>query len=459
MLLTLYLVAALASTWALLRSDQANLFHLIGRGSGASIAEGAEASGKERAEAGRFNSLKTSLLAAALAIYPLIYILALLHNIGELDNFSIRLPSDVYTDGLLWMAYATPGVGLAGLAAWRASLKTSVRTLIYFYSAVLVVLAWIMVWERLDLFLAAQLQSAERNILFFPFRLEQAWRSGVKTFFYASAFLLGTGYLISAPRTGVFAKRSVFLGLPSLLLYLHMLFVLGDWNYYLAGMRERCFKSHRFSAYRFIASAQLVRTPRASSMPAMLEEWAELEYQAGNRIKAVSLLKAIAARSAGKAFYSKAGKRAQRSLDALAKADSSGAPSGVRPMQLDLPIIKTASYLDQEWYALLSAVAFLKPSWTDLELKKRLLELSNTVQLHLPRLDNVPELIPALRQLDLPVTTCFLTSARLKAALAAGHVPFLSLYGHWVPISGFDPGRDGFYYYSYGDSPGLDWFR
>ncbi|MEO6095999.1 MAG: hypothetical protein ABIW76_10020, partial [Fibrobacteria bacterium] len=42
---------------------------------------------------------------------------------------------------------------------------------------------------------------------------------------------------------------------------------------------------------------------------------------------------------------------------------------------------------------------------------------------------------------------------------AAGHVPFLSLYGHWVPISGFDPGRDGFYYYSYGDSPGLDWFR
>ncbi len=432
---------------------------------------------EEREEALRFDSLQHSLLAAAMAIYPLVYILALLHNIGELDNFSIHLPSDVYTDGLLWMAYATPGVGLAGLAAWKTALKPGLRALIYFYGSVLVVLAWIMVWERVDLFLAAQLQSADRDTLFFPFRLEQAWRSGVKAFFYGSAFVLGIAYLVGARRTSVFARRTVFLGLPSMILYANMLFALGDWNYYLAGFRERCFNAHHFTAYRFAAKAQLARTPAAYATPRLLEEWAELEYQTGDKPKAIALLRDLSERCKRKPYYSKLGKRADRSLAALAaqailtdkadKADGAGKADKEKsapfllpvPLQLDLPVIKTASYLDQEWYALLSAVAYLKPSWTDLELKKRLLELSNTVQLHLPKLDNVPELIPALRQLELPVTTCFLTSDRIKAALAAGKVPFLSLYGHWVPISGYDAGRDGFYYYSYGASAGFDWFR
>jgi tetratricopeptide (TPR) repeat protein len=94
-----------------------------------------------------------------------------------------------------------------------------------------------------------------------------------------------------------------------------------------------------------------------------------------------------------------------------------------------------------------------------MELKKRLLDLSNTVQLHLPKLENVPELVPALRQLEIPVTTCFIDAARMRKALAEGRVPFLSLYGHWVPISGYDPGRDGFYYYSYGATGGQDWLR
>ncbi len=459
-LLFLYMAMAIWTAHSMRSPGRASLFRLSdGRAqSSESISKSAfghssSASAVEREEALRSHSLRQSCLAAALAILPLVYIMALLHNIGELDNFSIHLPSDVYTDGLLWMLYASPAVLLAGFAVWKASLKPGLRMLIYFYGAVLAVLAWILVWERIDLYLAAQFQGPDRETLLFPFGTEAKWRTGIKALYYASAFALGTAYLIGSKRSSVFVKRAMFLGLPSLIMYANMLFMLGDWNYYLAGMGERSFRSHDYGIYRFVAKARLVRTPQAYRTPYLLEEWAELEYQSGNREKAKTLLSDLSARCKHKPYYSKLAKRADRSLLMLAGKSAAAAA------QLDLPIIKTASYLDEDWYALLSAVAFLKPDWTDLELKKRLLDLSNTVQLHLPKLDNVPDLIPALRQLDLPVSTCFLTTERIQAALAKGRVPFLSLYGHWVPISGYDPGRDGFYYYAYSAPGGFDWFR
>jgi hypothetical protein len=105
-------------------------------------------------------------------------------------------------------------------------------------------------------------------------------------------------------------------------------------------------------------------------------------------------------------------------------------------------------------------VAYLKPDWTDLEMRKRLLDLSSTVQLHLPSLDNIPELVPAFRLLEVPATACFLTRDRLLAALGDGKVPYVILHGSWVPISGYDPGRDGFYYHLYpGSRPGAGLFR
>lgn len=455
-LLLSYLASANWTAWAILRPQRSGFFRLVQpdmTASAASDGRPASTSASERAEAVRFDSLRHSLLAAALAIYPLVYIMALFHSIGELGNFSIHLPSDVYSDGLLWMLYATPLVGLAGLGAWKAALKPGLRALLFFYGSVLAVLAWIMVWERFDLFLAGRFQGTARDALLFSYGIEETWRTAVKAFFYGSAFLLGTGYLVKAPRTGVFLRRALFLGLPSMLLYWNMLFVLGDWNHYLAGIRERSFQAHHYGVYRFISMSHLARTPDAHRIPGLLEEWAELEYQAGNREKAVSLLRDLSAHCRSKPYYAKVGKRADRALAAMEK------PASGPALQLDLPLIKPASYLDQEWYALLSAVAFLKPSWTDLELKKRLLDLSNTVQLHLPKLDNIPELIPALRQLDLPAAACFLSGERIKSALAAGHVPFISLYGRWVPISGFDPGRDGFYYYAYDAPVGFDWFR
>jgi hypothetical protein len=440
-LTALYLGSAGVTGWAMGRPERAQFFRV-----------GLQSASAEAREAAPWQTL----LAAGLAIYPLIYILALLHNIGELESFSIHLPSDVYTDGLLWMIYATPGVALAGYAAWKAAVKPGLRVLIFFYASVLVVLAWIMVWEKVDQMLLAQFYGSDREPLLFAFSAEAHFRSVVKWFFYASAFLLGSGYLIGAARTSVFAKRAFFLGVPSFLLYANMLFLLGDWNYFLSALRQKLLESHDYGLYRLAAGAQLARVPSAYRAPYVLDELAEVEYQSGRRERAKALLAELARRCGDRPYYARLRKRAQASLARLASPPAAGA----KELMLELPVIKPASYLDTDWYALLSAIAFLEPKWTDLELRKRLLDLSSTVQLHLPKMDNIPELGPGLRQLGIGYSACFLTADRIKRALAADKVPFVSLYSHWVPVSGYDPGRDGFYYYSYrAHEASPDWFR
>lgn len=441
LLTALYLLAAAGTARAFSRPSRSEFFRL-----GLSPAARAE----------RDASPLQTLLAAGLAIYPIVYIVALLHNIGELESFSIHLPSDVYTDGLLWMAYATPAVALAGFAAWKASVKPGLRVLIFFYCAVLVVLAWIMVWEKTDQFLLTMFYGQEREPLFFGYLAEGKFRSVLKWFFYSGAFVLGSAYLIGAARTSVFLKRALFLGAPSFLLYANLLFLLGDWNYYLAGLREKFLERHDYALYGLTARAGLARTPSAYRAPHVLEEYADLEYQGGNTEKAKTLLGDLVRRCRGLPYYARLEKRAKTSLENLAAKPKQGR----RALALDLPVIKPASYLDPEWYAVLSAVAYLKPEWTDLEMKKRLLDISATVQLHLPKADNLPELGPALRQLGIPYSACFLTADRMRQALSAGKVPFISLYGHWVPVSGYDPGRDGFYYYSYrAPENASSWFR
>ncbi len=449
LLIGFYLLAAGASAWAMVHNGRSEYFNIVSENAG-------------QLDRSRLGSI---ILLASLAIFPWTYILALIHNIGELEGFSIRLPSDVYTDGLIWMLCAVPVVALLSWVAWKAKLQAKLRTLVYFYAAILVILLWIMIWEKCDQTILNQIYGVAREPLFFSYLGEIRFRILVKSIFYAGAFLLGIGYLVQSARTSVFLKRTIFLSLPSLLLYANMLFVIGDWNYYLAGLRQMALNGHHFQLYRFAANAGLARTPSAFRNPSILEEWTELEYQSGNRDRALGLMDRLVVQCGDKPYFARIRKRTERSLAALKRVHADSTKPGtdsdvtVGHIKLDLPVIKSAAYLDQEWYALLSAVAFLKPSWTDLELKKRLLDLSNRVQLNLPKLDNVPELIPALRLLEIPVSTCFLTNSRIKQALTAGHVPFLSLYGHWVPITGYDSGRDGFYYYAYQAPGGWDWFR
>jgi hypothetical protein len=449
-LLALYLAAGAWSAFAMGRPDRDRYFAL---GFGAAEAGRDPRANPSGAHAAKGWLSTPALLGSALAFYPLVYIVALAHNIGELQNFSIHLPSDVYTDGILWMLYATPGVALAGLVAGRAGFVPGLRSLIFFYAGVGAVLGWIMVWERCDIWLSALVPGSDREAMLFGSSADRTYRAIVKSVFYGGAFALGVSYLAGSRRTAIFARRAVFLALPSLLAYFNMLFALGDWNFFLDGVRERALENHRYGVFRFASRAGLARTPAAYATPALLDEWAELEYQSGRRDRAMELMERLKARCGNKTYYAKLRKRADSELSAL-RAKGIQASS-----QLDLPVIKPASYLDQEWYALLSAVAYLKPDWNDMELKKRLLDLSNTVQLHLPKLDNVPELIPALRQLEIPATPCFLDAGRMRKALSEGKVPFLSLYGHWIPISGYDAGRDGFYYYSYGVPAGQDWLR
>lgn len=431
-LVAVYLAACAATTWAMSRPDRASLFRLPTDG---------------RTDSGPRYPFRESLLTASLAILPLIYIVSLVHNIGDLGTFSIRLPSDVYTDGARWMAYAIPGVLLLAWLGWMTSYRPGLRALLFFYAGVLVVLFWIMVWERLDQAALAAFDLEERDPLLFHFDAEQTWRLSVKWLFYGATLVLGITYLVGAARSAVFAKRALLLGLPSLMLYCNMLFFLGDWNRYLGAFREGAYALHHYGAYRYAAMAQLARTPGAYRATPLREEWADLEYQAGNLPRAKALYAEVVEQGRRNPWHARLGRRAEATLARLEKPGGDG-------VRLDLPVIKPASYLDREWYALLGAVAYLRPDWTDLELRKRLLDLSSTVQLNLPKLENLPELAPAFRQLGIPISPCFLTRERAVAALKAGRIPFLSLHGRWVPLSGYDSGRDGFYYWSYRDRRG-----
>ncbi len=437
LLLGVHLAACLATAWLVNSGSGSRLFPL-----------GLEPSDKPV-------SLGEAVLASSMGLFPWVYILALIRNIGELENFSIHLPSDVYTGGLRWMAYSTPLVLAMGWAAWKTRVRPTLRSLLYFYASILVVLAWIMVWEKTDQFLL-QIIDVNREPILFGYALENHYRSWVKGFFYGSAFIFGTGYLARAARTHVFLKRALFLGVPSILLYANMLFVLGDWNFYLSGLREHFFEEHQYAFYRAVAKAELSRTPRAYRVPEIIDGLAELEYQEGGIAEAKKLFGYEREACLHHPYYARYLQRSEKALAHLEKPAGSVVKSEI---QLEVPVIKPASFLDQDWYALLSAVAFLRADWTDLELRKRLLDLSGSIQLRLPKLGNVPELVAVLRQLDIPAAACFLTEARIRAALGAHKVPFLSLNGRWVPITGYDAGRDGFYYYAYPATSKHDWFR
>jgi tetratricopeptide (TPR) repeat protein len=431
-LLALYLGACGFTTWAMSRESRSAFFTLP-----------TNPIGQDK----RSGTFPESLLTLSMAIFPLAFLLSLVRQIGELGDFSIRLPSDVFLRSFAGMAYAAPVVLLLAWGTWKASYRPGLRALVYFHAAVAVVLGWIMVWERLDQIMAALFDVGDRNPLFFSYASEIAWRSAVKWFFYGASFLLGVAYLVGAARTSAFFKRALVLCIPTLMLYANMLFVLGDWNLYLGAFRDGAYALHHYTAYRLAAQSSLLRTPDAYDAPALREEWADLEYQSGRIDMARNLLARLSEDGRRHPYHAILGRRADSSLARLAR------PHG-EAVVLDLPVIQPASYLDKEWYALLGAVAFLKPEWTDLDLRKKLLDLSSTVQLHLPNLENLPELAPAFRQLEIPISPCFLTKERAVAALKAGKIPFLSLDGHWVPLSGYDPGRDGFYYYSYRDQRG-----
>lgn len=435
-LLGLYLAAGAASAWALAWSERAVLFNL---------GPAPDPNGSP--------SFAESLVAVGLAVLPMVYVLALVHNIGELGSFSIRLPSDVYTEALRWVVLAVPGV-LAGAWAARVSgWRPGIRVLLFLYAGLAVVLVWFMVWERVDQALLALEGIEEQEPQFFSYQAEILWRAWVKYFFHGGGFVLGVAYLAGAARTSVFAKRAMLLGGPSLLLYVNMLFALGDWHRHLGALGDAAYARSHLGTYRLLAWSQLARTPSAYRSPFLREEWMELEYQSGDTVRARALLERLVRDGQEHPWHAPIGRRAERSLAALAS------PHGA-PVTLDLPVIRPASYLNRDWYALLGAVAFLKPEWNDIELRKRLLDLSTTVQLNLPRLETLPDLAPAFRQLGIPFSPCFLTKDRAVDALRRGDVPFLSLYGQWVPLSGYDSGRDGFWYHSYSDPPrGTGLFR
>ncbi len=386
------------------------------------------------------------LLAAAYAIYPLVYLVGLVHYIRDLQAFSIHLPSDVYTSSLIWMAYATPAVLLFALALRFFQLRFGLRQLLFFYAGLMVLSLWIGIWGKSDEFLLHLIAPQEKHPLFFSFPVEEKLRMLLRDGILFLGFFMGSLYLLPSRSSAVFIRRSSFLSLPSLVFYSQLLFLTGDWNYYLAGLRENQYQNHHYTVYHLLGNTELKRIPNSYTAPYLWGQLAELAYQTGAKEKAKTYLQQAQKIAEKKTYYAPLLRNITWQLNHLQQQHTQQNENSV---SLELPIIKPATYLTADWYALLSAVSYLEPKLADIDLKKKLLTLSETIQIQLPDIHSAPQIVPVLKQLNVPHVVCYIDTLKIKNALRQHLVPYIFMPGGWAVISGYDAGRDGFYFYAY----------
>lgn len=443
-LVFLFVAAASFSTFWVIRNGGLDLFHFAPVTS--SFSQGGD-TGK---------SLRQSLMVALLALLPIAYTLALAAQWVELQSFSIRWPASVYLDALVWAAMSLPLILVLGVLLWRSSLQAHLRLILLFYAALTVVGLWTGIWAVLDEQVLEWLWGGIREPLLFDPWTEATYRHAVQVFYFTSGAFLAIGYLVLAQGGAAFLRRALFIGLPAGLAYAHMLFVLGDWNYYLGALQAALLREQYLVPYSWVAAGKTARVPEAFRTPYDLEELAEFHYQSGDTDGAMDQWRRIQTLvqngNPARPYASDLGLRAEHYLGHLQQRSSPKSDSlhlGNNPSELPLRLIRPAAYLDADWYALLGAIGFLRPTWSDLEIKKRLLSVSSSLQMDLPAITGIPALRVILDKLGIAHRTGFADGQRLRQALARGLVPFIHLDGQWVSVSGYDAARDAYLYHRY----------
>lgn len=389
-------------------------------------------------------TLWQSWVTAFIAISPLAYLAALFRSLSELRAFSIQWPASVYVDALKWSFASLPLVLVLGWLLWRSSLQARVRTILVFFVALFLVGLWILLWGTLDTRLLSWIWGGTREPLLFDPWTEDRFRFYVKCFFFSSGALLGIDYLILATSAATLLKRALFIGVPAGLIFAHMLFLLGDWNYYLGALQSTLLREQKLQGYALLAACKTARVPEAFRTPYDLEELADFRFQNGDTAAAKSLWTRMRASLGDRPYASVLRQRAEHYLEALDSPRDQG-------VELPLRLIRPATYLDADWYALLSAIGYLRPSWSDLEIKKRLLTVSPALQMDLPTLNGVPILRSVLDRLGIPHRAGFTDGHRLRQSLHLGLVPFVNLSGVWTAVAGYDAARDAYVLYRYPD--------
>jgi hypothetical protein len=436
-LVSIHLISVGFSSWLIFRAKGLELFHF-------------GPVTKIEVPTSPANHIGQSLMAAGIAILPLAYLTGLATQLFELRAFSIQWPASVYLDALIWALLSLPLVLALGYLLWRSPLRSHARTILLFFASLAVVGAWVAVWEVFDTYLLDWLWGGIREPLLFDPRTEQDFRKAVKIFFFASGGLLAIDYLVLAQGSAAFARRALFIGLPAGMAYAQMLFILGDWNYYLGALQSTLLREQHLGAYSLVAASKAARVPDAFRTPYDLEELAEYHYQGGDTSQARAYWRRIQFRlesgSYEKPYASTLGRRAGHYVGHLEKRSQENPSAAV---SLPLRLIRPAAYLDSDWYALLSAIGYLRPNWSDLEIKKRLLSVSSSLQMVLPALTSLPTLRVYLDKLGIEHRAAFADRSRLREALARKSVPFVNLNGQWVAVCGYDAARDAYIYLRY----------
>ncbi len=440
-LVVIYLVGVGLSSYFILRVKGLELFHFVP----------VTAPGLPARPVRGITALWQSWVTAFIAITPLAYLAALLRSLSELRAFSIQWPASVYVDALKWSLVSLPLVLALGWLLWRSPLQARVRTILVFFVALFLIGLWILLWETIDTRLLGWIWGGTREPLLFDPWTEARLRLYVKVFFFSSGALLGIDYLILATSAATLLKRALFVGVPAGLIFAHMLFLLGDWNYYLGALQSTLLREQKLQGYALLAACKSARVPEAFRTPYDLEELADFRFQNGDTAAAQKLWTRMRTTLGNRPYASVLRQRAEHYLQALAGQAKKGVGERDSGVELPLRLIRPATYLDADWYALLSAVGYLRPSWSDLEIKKRLLTVSPALQMDLPTLNGVPILRSVLDRLGIPHRAAFTDGQRLRQSLRRGLVPFVNLAGAWTAVAGYDATRDAYVLYRYPD--------
>jgi|GEM_PF-3290075 len=435
-LILVYLLGIALSTILILRIGGTQLFHFI---------PGISGGGPAPSE----KSLWDCGLAAFLLVFPLAYLGGLIRSLGELQILSVQWPSRVYFEALLWAIGSLPLAAGLGWVLFRSRLQIRLRTLLTFFAGLVCIAFWLVLWENLDNQVLNWTWGKLREPLLFQPWVEERFRAWVKWVFCGTGSALALFYLVLSPTAPVLLRRCVFLGMPSALAYLNLLFLLGDWNYYLGALQSTLLREQHLRGYAWLAACKTSRVPHAFRTPYDLEELAEYHYQEKDTAGAIDLWKKMSVELSQRPYASLLKRRADHYLTHLNGRGGANDSDSRANTDLPLRLIRPSQYLDANWYALLSAIGYLRPTWSELTLKKKLLALSPDLRMNLPALNGIPVLRSVLDGLGIPHRVAFCDAERLKGSLKSGLVPFLNVSGSWTAVSGYDDRRDAFVLYRY----------
>ncbi len=417
-------------------------------------------------------SVLNAFSSVSLCLYPVIFIAYLSIKISVINLTSVQMPVDLFSSGFLMLAIWSPAVGLLTWLLYKSKIVLQPVHILLFYASVLLIILIFSALKSGHEGLLSYYRISHQLPLFFKHNAETKYREILEYIFLSGGIIIISPLLISAGTVKALMSRFFMSFLLCVCLFINYSFLSGSINYYHSLLASLAYNNQLPAIYQIYTRLQPLRVPGAVNMPQKLATLSELLYQKGQTNDAITLWQKIIADYGHSKPDGRLIEDIGRILSNLQKTKSNSNKIDVKhysnnPMErkhelhssdndtasilLPVPIVSKSDFhnLDFEWYGILSAISYLYPDLSSLELKEKVLDIYSIEEQDLPAVSNVPDLAAILERLSIPYCMKFITSRDIAAALRGKSIPMVFYQTSWVPITGYDADRDGYYYLDY----------